>query len=704
MCDSLLNSILSKDTHNRGRIIKYDHIMCGDCNISNSIENDFTKLNNVLKSSDSKDWTYIRCTICNEVKKYKEKTSMENFVENDKLYLICDDCVPKNTKICGCGECKREITHFNNKYILNMNCSVTKIDWCWICVKNFPDNEIKNHIKNHYENLEDKLLYEAYLSSAYNSEEDLLLYNVPERFRTEQLVYSFIKSFDINRYYFLDKDQTEDECLKWVYNDTRAIVYIKNKTQKIIEYVLKTSPYLYVYIENLTEKDLIKLLTYRVSLFKKFENQSFAICKAALDIDWACMSYIKDQTEEICKYVLSGDGTDDKHNAFKYIRNKTKELCDIALNIDPMLLEYVDECFQDSDQCMKAVKKDFNCWIFVADKTDDIIREVIKKYNKLSNYFSIDYNRFYLYTSYINQCHKNLKWIKDQTEELCLYAISINVNSFEYVKNKTPKICDLVLSKNIEMIKFITEEDNISDEIFIKFIKTNYKVLKYIKIKTYKICEEALFWDYRAVEFIDINENELIMYAINCNPKAISYIKNPSEDVIYEAVKVAEVYEKYIADNINFDSLSEKLIMNILRISGLYIQHIKNQTEKLCQIAIYSDALSLQFINNKTDILEKQSIMLNPKAIQFVRKQNTKIVSHCFDISSNINHNIYGIIIFIDKKYITRKIVTFHKIRLDFMCNDMTIKDILLMNEDNDDNDDTEDYKIYTEDYNIYIY
>jgi len=48
-----------------------------------------------------------------------------------------------------------------------------------------------------------------------------------------------------------------------------------------------------------------------------------------------------------------------------------------------------------------------------------------------------------------------LKYVKNQTEEICLAAVKQNGEALKYVKNPTEEICLTTLNQNIEAIKYI---------------------------------------------------------------------------------------------------------------------------------------------------------------------------------------------------------------------------------------------------------
>ena len=55
----------------------------------------------------------------------------------------------------------------------------------------------------------------------------------------------------------------------------------------------------------------------------------------------------------------------------------------------------------------------------------------------------------------VNSIGCNLKYVKNQTEEMCLAAIKQNSEALQYVHTKTEKICLEALNQDIDSIIFV---------------------------------------------------------------------------------------------------------------------------------------------------------------------------------------------------------------------------------------------------------
>lgn len=84
---------------------------------------------------------------------------------------------------------------------------------------------------------------------------------------------------------------------------------------------------------------------------------------------------------------------------------------------------------------------------------------------------------------------------------------------------------------------------------------------------------------------------ELIELAIKSNPRAIEFVRNPSQEQCLLAVQ-----------------------MNPHAIS-----HIKNPAERVCLEAVKGNGLVLNYISNQTIQICEEAIQQNPQAVRFIR-------------------------------------------------------------------------------------
>ena len=109
------------------------------------------------------------------------------------------------------------------------------------------------------------------------------------------------------------------------------------------------------------------------------------------------------------------------------------------------------------------------------------------------------YNLIKSREDYINILKKDpeyLKYIPDQTEELCLVAVNESGFALRYVKDKTYEICLAAVKKNGYALKYIDDQ---TEELCLEAVKNNGYSLQFVKNQTDEICLEAILNDEQAL-------------------------------------------------------------------------------------------------------------------------------------------------------------------------------------------------------------
>lgn len=134
----------------------------------------------------------------------------------------------------------------------------------------------------------------------------------------------------------------------------------------------------------------------------------------------------------------------------------------------------------------------------------DIIKKSILIWPEIALYINNQKRKEYL--SFALKVNPFLiRYIEDQSEDLCVTALLHDQNVIIYIKEITKKILKVLLLLDIKKIFLI---DQISDELMIYLIKKNINTIRYIKNPSHEIC------------ILVIKEN--IHYINKINPKFIT--------------------------------------------------------------------------------------------------------------------------------------------------------------------------------------
>lgn len=162
----------------------------------------------------------------------------------------------------------------------------------------------------------------------------------------------------------------------------------------------------------------------------------------------------------------------------------------------------------------------------------------------------------------IEEDWKNLKFILNQYEEVCIEAVKDNGLALLYVNNQPPEICLEAIKENGESLQYVSNQ---TPEICLEAVKEDGRALEYVKEQTIEICVEAVKEDGRALKFVKYQSPKLCELAITRNifNSGINYVKHPTFDNYITSAKY-DVMSIYEFKNISLD-LAEELIKQDIR-------------------------------------------------------------------------------------------------------------------------------------------
>jgi len=211
-----------------------------------------------------------------------------------------------------------------------------------------------------------------------------------------------------------------------------------------------------------------------------------------------------------------------------------------VLKTDKFILENKRTIWDNEEICKLAIKKNYIALKFVKNQTDELCRYAIK----LSD-------------------GNALKYVTNQTDELCRYAIQLSDGkALKYVTNQTDELCKYAIDNSVCGMQYIFE---------------------FVRNQTDELCRYAIDKsdDGYYLNFVKHQSDELCKYAIDkSNGYAINFIKNPTDEM-----------NKYAIDKSNGEALK-------------YIV----QTVELCKYAIDKNYYVLKYIKELNDELIKYTI------------------------------------------------------------------------------------------------
>lgn len=367
----------------------------------------------------------------------------------------------------------------------------------------------------------------------------------------------------------------------------------------------------------------IKIIKNDYKQLGNIKYQTDDMCKAALDISLDSYKYIKDKNDTINKYVIARNPL-----LLSQIENQTEELCLMAVTLNGLAIQ------------------------FVIKKTQAICTAAYE-----NTRFAIQYIDEEWQTADMGKCiYPNIelfKYVKIQTNDICVSALRFSLQNFKYIMNPTLEMYLYVVTNGNPNVYEQFRQMELTDHIMIQILNVKPQMLQYFKHTTPDLDLYAVKKDITAIEHVKnwqnydsflwaVERNGLLLRhivfpvnlgfgqilkinlaAVKQNGLALEYCNTVTEEIYHEAIKNNPMALKYILDAYK----TKKLCLCALNINGLALQYVVNKTLEFCNLAVTNNGLALKFVDDKTDEICIVACMQNGLALQFIDNPSLKV---CF--------------------------------------------------------------------------
>jgi hypothetical protein len=244
-----------------------------------------------------------------------------------------------------------------------------------------------------------------------------------------------------------------------------------------------------------------------------------------------------------------------------------------------------------------------------------------------------------------------LRHAQFKTEKVCLAAIRKNPEALKYVENQTYDMCFLAVSLDGCTIRYVKEQ---SEELCILACNNHPCAIYYITNQTPAICRAAL--SKKGINLRDIKEQteELCMLAIENDPSALYYVKDKTFNVCIAALKKKGSMIQYISNP------SLELCKIAVESDYTAIAYF-TQTEEICRIAFNKNPNSVLYMKPEFKILFDTSVLIKPSnPIPFPSHLNPDDFTDPISFDSLQKDSIYGFLVENDKWYLAGSLTSFN--------------------------------------------
>lgn len=222
-------------------------------------------------------------------------------------------------------------------------------------------------------------------------------------------------------------------------------------------------------------------------------------------------------------------GTD--KNFFSEQLSRKLQMWIISQDYNMMFLFHKELSCRESYEkfCIGLVSYNGNMLKYISDQTEEMCRIAVQNQPFAIRFAKIQTPEICLEA--VKNCGLLLKYVENQTEEMCIAAIQSEEYSIFHIKEQTEKIC-LMLVKQAVHINIMEHIIDQTEEICLEAVRHYENALKYIRIQTEKICLEAVKYHPFALKLVIDQTEEICLEALSKGTmRIVEYIRIESDRV-----------------------------------------------------------------------------------------------------------------------------------------------------------------------------
>ena len=285
-------------------------------------------------------------------------------------------------------------------------------------------------------------------------------------------------------------------------------------------------------------------------------------------------------------------------------------------------------------------------------KADRIIIKEIIDFENMPDQFWLDM---------VPRVGEPFKWVKNQTEEICEFAVRQHGWVLKYVKDElqTEKLCKLAVRQCGSALRYV---NNQTEDICAVAVKRDGDALQYVneEFQTENVCNIAVRDSENALQFVKNQTEDICTLAVGYYGLALKYVINQTKKICFMAVEQNKAAMQYVKKEYQTKRVQELIIQHYKEILKIKTQksivwygdneetfevedgmnrfwhaivsptfcklyYVKNQTDEICKLAIQIDSCNLCYVENQTEELCKLAIRDHGCALEYIKEQTYEL-------------------------------------------------------------------------------
>ena len=213
----------------------------------------------------------------------------------------------------------------------------------------------------------------------------------------------------------------------------------------------------------------------------------------------------------------------------EFISQPNEELYLIALKHCPRKIE-------EFDKVLKLIPQDY--------LSDEFLLKYIQENPYILEHSDLENKSADFYLQVVQQNGYALRFLRQQTPEICLAAVQQDGEALRYVRQQTAEICLAAVKRNPSLICSRVQQQ--TPEICLAAVQQNGDLLRYVQQQTPEICLAAVRQDADALKYVEQQSEEICLAAMRKKTKAIELVRDPALKTKLLAEKTAKAKNKHL--------------------------------------------------------------------------------------------------------------------------------------------------------------
>jgi hypothetical protein len=139
----------------------------------------------------------------------------------------------------------------------------------------------------------------------------------------------------------------------------------------------------------------------------------------------------------------------------------------------------------------------------------------------------------------------SIRYVKEQTPEICMAAVKKDVDAFIFVKEQTPEICMADVEHNGNVLIYVVEQ---TPEICLAAVKSAGCSLQYVKEQTPELCMISVKQYGHYLQYVKEQTPEICLAAVKSDGWSLQYVKEQTPEICLAAVKQVPYAFQYVQE------------------------------------------------------------------------------------------------------------------------------------------------------------